>query len=91
MDNVVFGRKISLNFLLTSKYIIWGILNLYFLFRVYDLIDVLFINLMIIIIHALNKLHSVSIGMIMGSSEIKNEFKNLDFLEKFKYDKENFN
>ena len=58
-------KSLSINHWITLKYVVWVLLNLFFLYKNYFLVDVYVINVFIIIIHAITKISSVAMGMTL--------------------------
>ena len=53
------------------KYLIWFIINVFFIIRGYILIDVFIINIFLILGHACTRVHALGEGLYMGMSQVR--------------------
>jgi len=67
--------RFSMNFWLISKNLLWLLLIIYMLIRDYTLGEAFMINIFILLIHHCCKIHSISIGIMIGQDQ-NNSFKN---------------
>jgi D-alanyl-lipoteichoic acid acyltransferase DltB (MBOAT superfamily) len=77
-------NRLSINHWLILKYVIWGLLNLFFIYKNYSLTDVYIINAFILIIHAITKVSSVAMGMTVFLKQEQDMIKDEQLKENLK-------
>ena len=77
-------KQLSINHWLIVKYIVWGVLNLFFVYKNYSLMDVYIINTFILIIHAITKVSSVAMGMTVFLKQEQDMIKDKQLKENLK-------